>query len=148
MTLVMALFQKQVNCPSDKAITMCGTTNRTMRLMPVRHNRIGTFAENKLRLVPTTMCRLTSYVYSQNFPNIIISFNYILAHSDLSNYLSIKISVPLSLTIRLLNINNLIFKTKYYSVVIFSQAAHNSRNARSPGTCLRGWRGGLCSRVW
>lgn len=55
----MALFQKQVNCPSDKAITMCGTTDRTMRLMPVRHNRIGTFAENKLRLVPTTMCRRT-----------------------------------------------------------------------------------------
>ena len=62
MTLVMALFQKQVNCPSDKAITMCGTTDRAMRLMPVRHNRIGTFAENKLRLVPTTMCRRTLYM--------------------------------------------------------------------------------------
>lgn len=81
----MALFQKQVNCPSDKAITMCGTTDRTMRLMPVRHNRIGTFAENKLRLVPTTMCRRTVWessshrflaILSRSVPNSLFFSGY------------------------------------------------------------------------
>lgn len=68
MTLVIALFQKQVNCPSDKAITMCGTTDRAMRLMPVRHNRIGTFAENKLRFgvlsSSSVFTRSSSYIFS------------------------------------------------------------------------------------
>lgn len=61
MTLVMALFQKQVNCPSNKATTICGQTGWSLRLIPIRHNLIGTFTENKLRLTPTIMCRRTFY---------------------------------------------------------------------------------------
>ena len=89
MTLVMALFQKQVNCPSDKAITMCGTTDRAMRLMPVRHNRIGTFAENKLRLAPTTMCRRTvGYLslFLKSYNLIGIHIRLIIVTADMISY--------------------------------------------------------------
>lgn len=42
-----------------KATTMRGQTDRNLRLIPVRHNRVDTFTENKLRLAPTTVYRRT-----------------------------------------------------------------------------------------
>ena len=59
MTHVMALFQKQEFCLSNKATTKCGQTAENLPQVPVRHNRVGGFTENKMRLPPTTMCRLT-----------------------------------------------------------------------------------------
>lgn len=102
MTLVMALFQKQVNCPSDKAITMCGTTDRAMRLMPVRHNRIGTFAENKLRLVPTTMCRRTLYMpdYKNEPAGIKQLLPYLIENSGLNKSFVSAFATGVRITIR------------------------------------------------
>ena len=64
MTHVMALFQKQEFCLSNKATTKCGQTAENLPQVPVRHNRVGGFTENKMRLPPTTMCRLTC-IYSK-----------------------------------------------------------------------------------
>ena len=60
MAYVMALFQRQHFCLSNKTTTMCGCPARIVRLLPIRHDRIGEFTENKMRLAPTLMCRLTS----------------------------------------------------------------------------------------
>ena len=59
MAYVMALFQRQHFCLSNKTTTMCGCPARIVRLLPIRHDRIGEFTENKMRLAPTLMCRLT-----------------------------------------------------------------------------------------
>lgn len=62
VTPVMALFQKQHSCLSNKATTICGYSVCSLRQVPVRHNRGGKFTENKVRLAPPTMCRLTFYL--------------------------------------------------------------------------------------
>lgn len=62
VTPVMALFQKQHSCLSNKATTICGYSVCSLRQVPVRHNRGGKSTENKVRLAPPTMCRLTIYV--------------------------------------------------------------------------------------
>ena len=59
VTPVMALFQKQRSCLSNKATTLCGQAAESLRQVPVRHDREGKFAEIKVRFVPPTMCRLT-----------------------------------------------------------------------------------------
>ena len=61
VTPVMALFQKQRSCLSNKATTLCGQAAESLRQVPVRHDREGKFAEIKVRFVPPTMCRLTIY---------------------------------------------------------------------------------------
>lgn len=60
VTPVMALFQKQHSCLSNKATTICGYSVCSLRQVPVRHNRGGKSTENKVRLAPPTMCRLTA----------------------------------------------------------------------------------------
>ena len=60
VTPVMALFQKQRSCLSNKATTLCGQAAESLRQVPVRHDREGKFAEIKVRFVPPTMCRLTN----------------------------------------------------------------------------------------
>ncbi len=60
VTQVMALFQKQRSCLSNKATTICGQAAENLRQVPIRHDREGKFAEIKVRFVPLTMCRLTS----------------------------------------------------------------------------------------
>ena len=62
VTPVMALFQKQHGCLSNKATTICGYSVCSLRQIPVRHNRGGKSTENKVRFAPPTMCRLTSYL--------------------------------------------------------------------------------------
>lgn len=59
VTPVMALFQKQRSCLSNKATTICDQAAESLRQMPVRHDREGKFAEINVRFVPPTMCRLT-----------------------------------------------------------------------------------------
>ena len=59
VTPVMALFQKQHGCLSNKATTICGYSVCSLRQVPVRHNRGGKSTENKVRFAPPTMCRLT-----------------------------------------------------------------------------------------
>lgn len=61
VTPVMALFQKQHGCLSNKATTICGYSVCSLRQVPVRHNRGGKSTENKVRFAPPTMCRLTFY---------------------------------------------------------------------------------------
>ena len=57
--MVMALFQKQGTCPSNKATTMCGGSADSVQLPTGLCNRVGENAENKARLSPTSKCRLT-----------------------------------------------------------------------------------------
>ena len=59
VTSVMALFQKQLCCSSNKATTICGQAAESLRRVPVRHNREGVATESKVQFVPPTMCRLT-----------------------------------------------------------------------------------------
>ena len=59
VTPVMALFQKQHSCPSNKATTICGYSAESLRQVPIRHNRGGNNAEIKMQFAPPTMCRLT-----------------------------------------------------------------------------------------
>lgn len=59
VTQVMALFQKQRSCLSNKATTICGQAAENLRQVPIRHDREDKFAEIKVRFVPPTMCRLT-----------------------------------------------------------------------------------------
>ena len=61
VTPVMALFQKQRSCLSNKATTLCGQAAESLRQVPVRHDREGKFAEIKVRFVPPTMYRLTAW---------------------------------------------------------------------------------------
>lgn len=70
VTPVMALFQKQHSCLSNKATTICGYSVCSLRQVPVRHNRGGKSTENKVRLAPPTMCRLT---FDQEAPQYIVS---------------------------------------------------------------------------
>lgn len=65
VTPVMALFQKQHSCLSNKATTICGYSVCSLRQVPVRHNRGGKSTENKVRLAPPTMCRLTVWTDGQ-----------------------------------------------------------------------------------
>ena len=62
VTPVMALFQKQLCCSSNKATTICGHSAESLRQMPIRHSRGGVITEIKVRFVPPTMCRLTRFV--------------------------------------------------------------------------------------
>jgi len=59
VTPVMALFQKQHGCLSNKATTICGHSAQNLRQVPGRHHRRGKSTENKVRFAPPTMCRLT-----------------------------------------------------------------------------------------
>lgn len=59
VTPVIALFQKQHSCSSNRATTICGKPAESLRQVPIRHNRIGVSTEIKARFVPSTMCRLT-----------------------------------------------------------------------------------------
>lgn len=61
VTQVMALFQKQRSCLSNKATTICGQAAESLRRVPVRHGRGGVDTEIKVQFLPPTMCRLTSY---------------------------------------------------------------------------------------
>lgn len=67
VTPVMALFQKQHGCLSNKATTICGYSVCSLRQVPVRHNRGGKSTENKVRFAPPTMCRLTIYYDKPSF---------------------------------------------------------------------------------
>ena len=73
VTPVMALFQKQHGCLSNKATTICGHSVWSLRQVPVRHNRGGKFTENKVQFAPPTMCRLTVL---QHLHNQQITSNY------------------------------------------------------------------------
>lgn len=70
VTPVMALFQKQHSCLSNKATTICGYSVCSLRQVPVRHNRGGKSTENKVRLAPPTMCRLTFQLIFRFFEGI------------------------------------------------------------------------------
>ena len=59
VTIVMALFQKQESCLSNKATTMCSCPSDSLRSTTGLHSRGGRTTENKVLLVPPTMCRLT-----------------------------------------------------------------------------------------
>ena len=65
VTSVMALFQKQLCCSSNKATTICGQAAESLRRVPVRHNREGVATESKVQFVPPTMCRLTEWLNPQ-----------------------------------------------------------------------------------
>jgi len=67
VTPVMALFQKQHRCPSNKATTICGYSVCSLRQVPVRHNRGGKSTEKKVRFAPPTMCRLTRRFFRHFF---------------------------------------------------------------------------------
>ena len=67
VTPVMALFQKQHGCLSNKATTICGYSVCSLRQVPVRHNRGGKSTENKVRFAPPTMCRLTNKHTSKDY---------------------------------------------------------------------------------
>ena len=69
VTPVMALFQKQHGCLSNKSTTICGYSVCSLRQVPVRHNRGGKSTENKVRFAPPTMCRLTfNHKYKIHYP--------------------------------------------------------------------------------
>ena len=78
VTPVMALFQKQHGCLSNKATTICGYSVCSLRQVPVRHNRGGKSTENKVRFAPPTMCRLThnviciSYAWNTSFQEFLV----------------------------------------------------------------------------
>lgn len=75
VTSVMALFQKQLCCSSNKATTICGQAAESLRRVPVRHNREGVATESKVQFVPPTMCRLTfKHIYFIK-PCILCNFN-------------------------------------------------------------------------
>ena len=59
VTVVMALFQKQESCLSNKTTTMCGCSANSLRSPTGLRNRGGRSPENKVLFVPPTMCRLT-----------------------------------------------------------------------------------------
>lgn len=67
VTSVMALFQKQLCCSSNKATTICGQAAESLRRVPVRHNREGVATESKVQFVPPTMCRLTCCTFSCHY---------------------------------------------------------------------------------
>ena len=111
VTPVMALFQKQHSCLSNKATTICGYSVCSLRQVPVRHNRGGKSTENKVRLAPPTMCRLTislrQKIFSaQNFTHTVIKLSQFYKiflfcisdnHRNLSLQLPIYLGVPSSL---------------------------------------------------
>ena len=70
VTPVMALFQKQHGCLSNKATTICGYSVCSLRQVPVRHNRGGKSTENKVRFAPPTMCRLTAWAFQDTGQNM------------------------------------------------------------------------------
>lgn len=82
VTPVMALFQKQHSCLSNKATTICGYSVCSLRQVPVRHNRGGKSTENKVRLAPPTMCRLTIKIMKGN-----LARQLFLAHPELKKEL-------------------------------------------------------------
>lgn len=59
VTVVMALFQKQESCLSNKATTACGCLGDSLLLPTELHSRGGRTTENKVLFMPPTMCRLT-----------------------------------------------------------------------------------------
>ena len=77
VTPVMALFQKQHSCLSNKATTICGYSVCSLRQVPVRHNRGGKSTENKVRLAPPTMCRLTLVIDGDiSFSRIFLNYRF------------------------------------------------------------------------
>lgn len=58
-TSVMALFQKQLCCSSNKVTTICGHSTENLRQVSVRHDWGGVATEIKVQFVPPTLCRLT-----------------------------------------------------------------------------------------
>ena len=56
----MTLFQKQRNCLSNKATTICGHSAENLRQVSIRHGREGVATEIKVQSVPSAMCRLTT----------------------------------------------------------------------------------------
>lgn len=84
VTPVMALFQKQHRCPSNKATTICGYSVCSLRQVPVRHNRGGKSTEKKVRFAPPTMCRLTLFSKRQKIKRIDYFHTlYLTFHSDM-----------------------------------------------------------------
>lgn len=77
VTPVIALFQKQHSCSSNRATTICGKPAESLRQVPIRHNRIGVSTEIKARFVPSTMCRLTSHYNNTYYVKLVI-YIYIL----------------------------------------------------------------------
>lgn len=59
VTVVMALFQKQESCLSNKTTTVCGCPGNSLQLPTGLHSQGGRHPENKVLFVPPTMCRLT-----------------------------------------------------------------------------------------
>ena len=86
VTQVMALFQKQHSCFSNKATTICGQAAESLRQVPIRHDREGKFAEIKVRFVPPTMCRLTpikdNHIKWHFIPNAIKLTNILIVIND------------------------------------------------------------------
>ena len=62
MAYVIALFQKQHFCLSNKPTTACGCTGKNVQSPARLCNRGGIIAEINLRFAPPTMCRRTSYL--------------------------------------------------------------------------------------
>lgn len=56
---VIALFQKQQCCSSNKATTMYRQAGKNVRQFPARHDRVGDSRKNNMRFEPTTVCRRT-----------------------------------------------------------------------------------------
>ena len=94
VTPVMALFQKQHSCLSNKATTICGYSVCSLRQVPVRHNRGGKSTENKVRLAPPTMCRLTSNRH-RSVPQILLTY-----HGIISFFISANTSPSISSVIK------------------------------------------------
>ena len=59
VTVVMALFQKQETCLSNKATTMCGCSAHSLQSSTELYSRGGRNTENKVLFAPPTICRLT-----------------------------------------------------------------------------------------
>ena len=66
VTVVMALFEKQESCLSNKTTTACGHPADNLRSPTGLCNRGGKSTEIKVRFVPPTMCRLTVYVVKES----------------------------------------------------------------------------------
>ena len=59
VAFVIALFQKQFICLSNKPTTLCGRTGDSLRSPTGLHSLGGISTEFKVRFAPPTVCRRT-----------------------------------------------------------------------------------------
>jgi putative membrane protein len=68
VAFVIALFQKQFICLSNKPTTLCGRTGDSLRSPTGLHSLGGISTEFKVRFAPPTVCRRTIW-NNINIPN-------------------------------------------------------------------------------